>query len=154
MMRLTAPKPSPSCPQGSVSPTARSRRGAMLVVTLACMAIVMGIIGMMLQGALRARRQMHAERDLRQACLLADAGLDRAAAQLASDERYDGETWQIPAEQLLNAGDGEVVIAVDRRRDADGWSIRVAAEYPAGGPTSVRRTRTFTVKKSEIENIQ
>ena len=154
MMRLTGDNPLPSCPFRAIKPTAQSRRGAMLVATLACMAIVMGIIGVMLQGALRARRQMHAERDLRQACLLADAALDRAATRLASDEGYDGETWRIPAEQLLNAGDGEVVIAVHQRRDADDWSVRVAAEYPAGEATSVRRTRTFTVKKTEIENIQ
>ena len=32
------------------------RRGAMLVVALACLAIVMAIIGVMLQGALRAPR--------------------------------------------------------------------------------------------------
>ena len=107
------------------------RRGAMLVVALACLAIVMAIIGVMLQGALRARRQLHVERDLRQVELLLEAGIDRAAFQLASDDDYAGETWQIPASDLLGRGDGEVVIA---------------AEYPVGTPKSVRRTRTFLVQ--------
>lgn len=122
------------------------RRGAMLVVALACLAIVMAIVGVMLQGALRARRQLHVERDLRQVELLLEAGLDRAAFQLASDYDYTGETWQIPASDLLGRGDGEVVIVATRSGDAEPWRVRVAAEYPVGTPTSVRRTRTFLVQ--------
>ena len=122
------------------------RRGAMLVVALACLAIVMAIIGVMLQGALRARRQLHVERDLRQVELLLEAGLDRAALQLAGDDDYAGETWQIPASDLLGRGDGEVVIVAARSGDAEPWQVRVAAEYPIGTPASVRRTRTFLVQ--------
>lgn len=124
----------------------RRRRGAMLVVALACLAIVMAIIGAMLQGALRARRQLHVERDLRQVELLLEAGLDRAAFQLADDDDYAGETWQIPASDLLGHGDGEVVIVAERSGDADPWRVRVAAEYPVGTPRSVRRSRTFLVR--------
>jgi type II secretory pathway pseudopilin PulG len=117
----------------------------MLVVALACLAIVMAIIGMMLQGALRARRQLHVERDLRQAELLLEAGIDRAAFQLADDDDYAGETWQIPASDLLGHGDGEVVIVAERSGDAEPWQVRVVAEYPVGTPRSVRRSRTFLV---------
>lgn len=127
-------------------PNRQSRRGAMLVVALACMAIVMAIIGAMLQGALRTRRQLHVERDLRQTELLLEAGLDRAAFELAQDSEYEGETWTIPSERLLGSGDGEVVIVVSRRGDADSWRVRVAAEYPLGTASSVRRTRTFLVR--------
>ena len=122
------------------------RRGAMLVVALACLAIVMAIVGVMLQGALRARRQLHVERDLRQVELLLEAGLDRAASQLAGDDDYAGETWKIPATDLLGRGDGEVVIVAARSGDAEPWRVRVAAEYPVGTPKSVRRTRTFRVQ--------
>ncbi len=126
---------------------ASRRRGAMLVVALACLAIVMAIVGVMLQTALRARRQLHVERDLRQVELLLEAGVDRAAFGLASDSNYVGETWRIPAEQLLGCGDGEVVIVAARSGDAEPWSVRIAAEYPSGAPTSVRRTRTFFVQE-------
>ena len=122
------------------------RRGAMLVVALACLAIVMAIIGVMLQGALRARRQLHVERDMRQVELLLEAGLDRAASQLARGDDYAGETWQIPASDLLGHGDGEVVIVAERSGDAEPWQVRVVAEYPVGTPASVRRTRTFLVQ--------
>lgn len=122
------------------------RRGAMLVVALACLAIVMAIIGVMLQGALRARRQLHVERDLRQVELLLEAGLDRAAFQLTSNDAYAGETWRILASDFLGSGDGEVVIVAARSGDAEPWQVRVAAEYPVGTPASVRRSRTFLVQ--------
>lgn len=122
------------------------RQGAMLVVALACLAIVMAIVGVMLQGALRARRQLHVERDLRQVELLLEAGLDRAAFQLANNDDYKGETWRIPASDLLGSGDAEVVIVAERSADAEPWQVRVAAEYPVGTVASVRRTRTFQVQ--------
>lgn len=122
------------------------RQGAMLVVALACLAIVMAIVGVMLQGALRARRQLHVERDLRQVELLLEAGLDRAAFQLASNDDYEGETWRIPASDLLGASDAEVVIVAERPTDAEPWQVRVAAEYPLGTVASIRRTRTFQVQ--------
>ena len=118
----------------------------MLVVAIACLAIVMAIVGVMLQGALRARRQLHVERDLRQVELLLEAGLDRAAFQLASNDDYAGETWRIPASELLGSGDAEVVIVTQRSDDAEPWQVRVAAEYPVGTVSSVRRTRTFQVQ--------
>lgn len=137
----------------SLQPTSRcaerrpaARRGAMLVVALACLAIVMAIVGVMLQGALRARRQLHVERDLRQVELLLEAGLDRAAFQLADDDAYAGETWRIPANDLLRRGDGEVVIVAERSGDAEPWRVRIVAEYPVGTPASVRRTQTFLVQ--------
>ena len=126
--------------------TPSRRRGAMLVVALACLAIVMAIVGIMLQGALRARRQLHVERDLRQVELLLEAGLDRAAFQLANDDGYEGETWRIPASELLGSGEAEVVIVAQRSDDAEPSQVRVAAEYPVGAVTSIRRTRTFQVQ--------
>ncbi len=122
------------------------RQGAMLVVSLACLAIVMAIVGVMLQGALRARRQLHAERDLRQVELLLEAGIDRAAFQLASNDNYEGETWRIPASGLLGSSDAEVVIVAERSAGAEPWQVRVAAEYPVGTAASVRRTRIFQVQ--------
>lgn len=123
------------------------RQGAMLVVTLVCMAIVIGIIGAMLQGALRARRQLHAERNLRQTELLLAAGLDRAALKLQASQNYDGETWKIPAEELLDAGAGEVVIGVTSPAPDEPWQVTIAAEYPLGTAASVRRSRTFAVNR-------
>jgi hypothetical protein len=143
MMRRAASNKSVSSTERELA--TRRRGGVVLVAALVCMAIVLGIVGSMLQGALRARRQLHAERDLRQTELLLDAGVDRAANKLAEDTDYVGETWKTPASEVLGAGTGEVVIEVTRPGDSDSWNVHVAAEYPAGAQTSVRRARTFSV---------
>ena len=54
------------------------RTGAVLVVALVCLFIVMSLLGGMLKGALRERRQLGQQRDLRQTELLLEAGVDRA----------------------------------------------------------------------------
>ena len=133
----------------------RHRRGILLVAVIVCMAVVMGIVGTLLRGALSARRQLRVDRDLRQVELLLDAGVDRAAAKLATDPDYEGETWSIPADEIINAGAGKVVIAIpDASPPADSESddapqlrqVHIAAEYPLGGLTTVRRSRTFLIE--------
>lgn len=133
----------------------RHRRGILLVAVIVCMAVVMGIVGTLLRGALSARRQLRVDRDLRQVELLLDAGVDRAAAKLATDPDYEGETWSIPADQILSAGAGKVVIEIpDASPPTDSESddapqlcqVHIAAEYPLGGLTTVRRSRTFLIE--------
>jgi type II secretory pathway pseudopilin PulG len=132
----------------------RQRRGAVLVVALSCMAIVMAIVGVMLQSALHARRQLRLERQLRQAELLVEAGLDRAAIKLVQDGSYEREVWLVPAEELDTGqiakngeGDGKVEIEVIRNDEETDWLVRVVAEYPTGTVASARRTRTFPISR-------
>jgi hypothetical protein len=106
----------------------------------------------MLRNAVRARRQLHAERDLRQTELLLEAGLDRAAGALRRSANYRGETWDIPAKEILGHGDGQVVIEMVAGDTAAGQQVRVTAEYPAGSEVSVRRSRTFTVQLERTQN--
>ncbi|WP_428306271.1 hypothetical protein [Lacipirellula sp.] len=133
----------------------QSRQGALLIAALACMAVVLAIIGVLFSSSLRTRRQLHAERDLRQVELLVDAGLRRAAAKLSADESYDGETWRIPADQLLQNGAAEVTIAVASPDDAEDSSengeavaVTIAARYPLNVPRTVQRTHTFTIQST------
>jgi hypothetical protein len=121
------------------------RSGSIVIVALVCLLVVMGLAASMIQGALRDRRHMRTLRDLRQTELLIEAGVDRAAFQLADDD-YRGETWDVPAEEIVGRGAGRVVIEASRDGDDEPWQVRVAAEYPLGGETSIRRTRTFTVQ--------
>ncbi len=123
-------------------------RGAVLVAALVCLLVVMGIIGGMLRGALGARRQLHAERDLRQTELLVEAGADRAVLRLAVEPSYNGETWQIPSDQIINRGDAIVTIRASRSSVDKPWQVRVVAEYPAGSELSIRRSRTFELSIS------
>lgn len=119
---------------------------------MVCLLVVVSILSGMLRNAVSARRQLHAERDRRQTELLLEAGLDRAAAALRRSAEYDGETWDIPAKEILGRGDGQVVIEMVAGEAAGGRQIRVAAEYPAGSEVSVRRTRTFIVQLEPTQN--
>jgi hypothetical protein len=105
----------------------------------------MSLIGSMLQSALRSRRQLHAERDLRQTECLLEAGADRAAFRLRGDADYAGETWDVSAAEIIGRGDGQVVIEV-KVADGGGRHVRVLAEYPRGSELSIRRSRTFIVQ--------
>ena len=128
-----------------------SRQGAVLIAALVCLLVVMSILGSMLQGAIVARRQLHAERDLRQTELLLQAGVDRAAFRLAGESDYRGETWEIPAEEIIGLGNGRVTIAATRASDTTPWQLDVIAEYPVGSQRSVRRSGTFFVQSQPTQ---
>ena len=121
----------------------RPRRGSVLVAALVCMLVVMMILGIMFQGVVRAHRQLHRERDLRQTELLLQAGCDRAAFQLSNANDYHGETWNLPADMVVGTGRGRVTIETIPSDSRPAWEVKVVAEYPQGGDTSIRRSRTF-----------
>lgn len=125
--------------------SAHRRHGTVLVAAIVCLAIIVAMIGSMLVAALAASRQLRAERDLRQCELLLQAGLDRAAHRLATERNYRGEIWNLSAEQIGGAGEGQVTIELAPRSDEELRQITIVGEYPAGGETSIRRSRTITL---------
>jgi hypothetical protein len=124
----------------------RHRRGAVLVAALVCLTIVMAIVGGMLKATLAMRRQLRVERDVRQTELLLEAGAARAAFRLAGEADYDGETWELPAEAIIGHGSGRVTIVASREADTAPWQLKITAEYPLAGESSIRRSRTFFVQ--------
>jgi hypothetical protein len=127
---------------------ASERQGTMLVAVLVCLLVVMGMMGTVLQGALRAHRQLHRERDLRQTELLLQAGHDRALSRLESETNYRGETWNLPAETFANQAAGRVTIEISPAKGQSAPQAQVVAEYPLTGESSIRRTRTFQIPPS------
>ncbi|CAK9086144.1 ComG operon protein 3 homolog, partial [Durusdinium trenchii] len=101
----------------------------------------MAMIGTMLEVAIRARRQLHTERDLRQTELLLQAGSELAAMRLASGEDYEGETWAPGPDSLPRPA--QVTIEVKRDPEMPLWHVSVVAEYPADSDQSVRRSQSF-----------
>ena len=140
----------PQAAARSCRPAPGRRSGAVLVVALACMVVVMGVLGAMLQGALRCRRQMHLQRDLVQTELLVQAGIDRAAISALGNPNYRGETWILAPADIVAAGEGRVSIKITDQSDR-GRRVTVVAEYPYGAEQSVRRTRSFV---TQIPNKQ
>lgn len=122
------------------------RFGVVLVAALVCLLVITGIVGGMLHGAIRGRRQLHAERDLRQTELLLAAGAARAANRLADEPEYDGETWRLESEEILGRGAGVVTIQTSPGDNAESWQVTIVAEYPAGSELSIRRTRILTIQ--------
>jgi type II secretory pathway component PulK len=116
-----------------------------VIAALTCLLIVTAIIGSMLQSALRARRQLHAERDRRQTELLLQAGADRAALRLATEPEFRGDTWDLPAESIVGRGAGRVTTEVSRSEDDPSWQVRIIAEYPLGRDFPIRRSQMFQI---------
>ena len=133
------------------NPRRHRRSGAVLVAALVSMLLVMAMLASMLQGTLRARRQLHVERDLRQTELLLRAGADRAALRLARDGAYRGDTWTVPATAFAGRGEAQVTTKVSRESDQAPWQVRVVAEFPLGSDASIRRSRAFLIPLSSLQ---
>lgn len=88
-----------------------------------------------------------------QADWLVAAAANRAAAQLANDTSYQGETWQIEAARLGGRHAAEVEIGVDIAGDVDATQladitvreVAITARYPTDTPIFVSREQTITI---------
>lgn len=126
-------------PQKRQQPT---RRGAVLIMALVCLALIAALGGTLLRWAALEHKLLRSQEQASQARWLAEAGLERAAARLARDAGYTGETWEIAPADLPSAEAARVRLSVtpvagqDERR-----SIEVDVEYPleAGGATRVHK---------------
>lgn len=117
------------------------RRGSVMVMVLACMAVAT-VIGMaMLRSATTAQRGLRTERHLRQVERLLVAAADLAATRQAGGERVEGEILLEPA-HLAGAGSARITLAAD---PADPRRIQVVVEHPLEGPVTVRRTRSLVL---------
>src|SRR4051812_23678064 len=97
----------------SHSSSSRSRPlrcGAVVVVVLICLMLIVLIGGTLLRTGLVQRRQLRMEERKLQAEWLAESGLERAAARLAEDPAYRGETRKILAADLGGPWSGTVII--------------------------------------------
>lgn len=117
----------------------RRKKGSVLVAALVALLIVMSLLGTMLLAAVQSRRQLHAERDLRQCELLLRAGMDRTAVTLVRDSAYEGETWLVPA-SALTSGEARVTVRVSAAAAGNQKQVEITAEYPLGDEWSVRRS--------------
>lgn len=152
----------PSSPPRPARSPGRGRRGATLVLVLACLAVVALIATTMLQGGMAARRRLRAEHHLRQVECLLDAGLARIETTLGTRpadtaERDLTERLELSAADLGDDPDGADAPAVARltltaEPQADGsWLARAVADYPLDGPVPVRRTRVVVLAPSSRE---
>jgi Tfp pilus assembly protein PilX len=118
------------------------RRGTFVVVVLLCL-IVLGILsGVLLRMVLAQRGQVRVDERRVQAEWLAEAGLERAAAQLAGTADYKGETWEITAGALASRWPARVQIVVAQVEAHPGQRlVRVRADYPPDPPLRARQSK-------------
>lgn len=95
-------------------------------------------------------RQARFEQFRAQSTWLAEAGVERAAARLARDAAYGGETWNVEAERLDGRHAGRVVVEV--AADPQGESIRrivVVADFPAGAEQRSRTRKSIEIRPQQ-----
>ncbi len=128
-------------PRRRAAPSPR-RRGLASVAVLVAL-LILGVIGLtLLKVGLARRAEVGAEERRLQADWLAESGLERASARLATAGDYPGETWEIPAEELGGRGPATVAIRVGPVADRpDRRKVRVQADYPTGSSLRTRKSR-------------
>ena len=95
-----------------------------LIVLLVCLAVAAALIVGTVRIALVSHQATQTASWKAQARWLVESGVERAAAKLAADPAYAGETWNIPAAEL---GDGR------QRRGADRSQARRWPTEPPHG---------------------
>lgn len=122
----------------------QSRRGAVLVIALVAITMFAAIGGALVRIAVMERKTIDAQQRQRQARRLAEAGVARAAARLAGDPAYRGETWSLAGPQALAGQPASVRIEVDDHPDKRGWRrITAAADYPSDAAAKARETQVL-----------
>ncbi len=122
------------------------RRGLASVAVLSVLFIVALIAAALLKVAFARRVELGMEERCVQAAWLAESGVDRAVARLASSGDYAGESWVIPAEELGGRGAGSVSIKVEKIADRpDRRKVRVEADYPVESSRRARQARELIV---------
>ena len=125
-------------------PQLSHRRGLVSVAMLVGL-IILGIIaGGLVKVAIGRRSAARTEENRQQAELLAESGLARALARLEANPRFEGEVWEIAADELGGRGSARVTITVQTAPDPSlGRSITAAADYLASSTHPIRLTRTI-----------
>ncbi len=131
------------CAIRRLKPELRARRGTALVVVLAGLAVatVMFVAAMKLIVVQHKTIELNSRQI--QAGWLAESAVQRAAARLAADANYRGETWKISAADLEGRDDATVAIRVKLvPGKADRRAVRVQADYPSDPQQRARDARS------------
>jgi len=137
-----------------------SRRGLTTVAVLICLVVILLISGVLLKIGVAHRDRVRAMEQSLQAEWLAQAGLDRAEARLASSAGYAGETWALAPRDLglTEAGGGEpkraalVSIKVEKPPGApERRLIKVQADFPPDPPHRARHSAQMLVELGSLK---
>jgi hypothetical protein len=130
-----------------------NRTGAVLFAVIVGLAIASAIWFALVKTAVIERRVVREQQWRLQADELAVSALERAAAQLAIDRKYEGEKWLVPADALdgRHAAAVAIEIIADEERPHR-RTIRVRASYPDQGAQRATETLETFVDLSAERN--
>ncbi len=123
------------------------RQASILVCVLACMVVAMALVVSTTRSALRARREVRTQRQLRQVEFVLEAGIQRAARQLSNHAEYRGETWNLSPTATAGLDSVQVEIEVSSIDGARPRQVKVVARLPAESPTLIQRSYTFPINR-------
>jgi len=122
------------------------RRGMILILVLVCLAVAAALIVVAVRRAVVVNRGAQLAGQNLQAAWLAESGLQRAAARLAADPEYSGETWSVPAAELDGRHAGKVAVTVRPAADSPRRRIvRVTAVFPDDPLFRTRQTKEIII---------
>jgi hypothetical protein len=128
-------------------PVALNRRGVALIVVLAGLAVTMVMFLAATKLILVQRKTIELTARQIQASWLAESGVQRAAARLAADANYRGETWNVSAEELGGRSGGSVTIHVEQPPDQPGRrTVHIDADFPSDPQQRARVSREITIR--------
>jgi hypothetical protein len=110
-----------------------TRNGVAAILVLICLSFATVVATLLIQAALAERTYANRIALTYQTDWLVEAGIDRAAAQIAQSSSYKGETWPV----TFPTGDRQsnAVVHIDIQRTADSQTrlVRVNAEIRGEG---------------------
>lgn len=118
------------------------RGGFLLLTALVCVALAVALAGLLARMAMVDMQYDRSQLHRMQCEWLVEAGVERAAARLAADPDYTGETWRLGPEQLdgRHAAVVRIAVAPDAERPAE-TVLNVQADFPDNPHRRVRQTR-------------
>lgn len=128
------------------------RRGGALIVALAVLAVLAVVEGVVLKSLVAQRRSQREQAHRLQARWLVEGGIERAAARLAADADYRGETWQLTAEEL--GAQQPAAVDIEVQTDAtspDTRVVTVRGRYPPDLPYRVVYEKQVSVLISSLK---
>jgi type II secretory pathway component PulK len=118
------------------------RRGVVLLAVIVLVGVASLVAVSILKLAAARRETLRGELRQLQSDWLAESGLERAAARLAADPRYPGETWILDPETLGGRDAAVVRIEVQPVPGQAGRRlVRVRADYPDDARRRARRSK-------------
>ncbi len=126
-----------------------SRRGAVLVLALVCVALIVAILASLITISRNQHKQKVRDELALQADWMAESAFERAVAMLDADAEYAGEEWFIPSPTAGDERSGLALIAVEPIEGRpDERIVTVSATFPTDAEVFVKRSKQQTVRRN------